>query len=161
VDAGGGFLAAPQQIFGIRLTFTVKQSHKIAAVVDDDMRFKFQRLFKVPPILLFRGAVPRVNRISQRSEARAYVVLGGERVGTGDGHFRAARGKYLRQISGFGFQMDGHGYPHTGERPLFFKLFLNLRKDGHVVLYPFNFLYPDWGQGYVPDDAHSFLLIDT
>ena len=89
-DAGGGLLAAADEVAGVLFTLAAQQVDEVPAVVNDDVGAALERLDEVHFILLGRSAVDAKGLHAQAGETGGHVVLGGEGVGAGQAHLRSA-----------------------------------------------------------------------
>ena len=125
--------------------------HHVAAVVDDDVRLHGQRSALEIVVFFQRAAMGRQYGHAPAGQARADVVLRGQRIGAGGVHLAAALVDHLRQISGLRLQVDADHHFQPGKGLLFPKLSGNAAQNGHVLFNPVDFLNPLRGQPNIPD----------
>ncbi len=90
VNAGRGLLAAADEAVRVFSAFSAEEAHKVAAVVDDEVRMAGEGLRK-ELLVLFRGDAVFSERLNAHlRDRRRDVILRRERVAAGEVDFRAA-----------------------------------------------------------------------
>ena len=107
VDTRRRLFAAADDLRNEIRELRVHQVHKIAAVIDDDIRSDGEHAAQMRLIFLVRAAVDSVHVHALRRQRRGNIVLCGQRVGTGDVHLRAAHLEHAAQVGRLGLQMHG------------------------------------------------------
>ena len=153
-DAGGGLLAAAQEAVPILRAVPADEVYQVSPVVDEDVGTAFQRLPQEAVVPRRVHAVDTEGLHPQGGDPRRHVVLGGQRVGTGEEDLRSALFQHQGQVRGLGLQMHGNGdaLPRKGLFPL--KTGLDPRKGGHEIPHPADLLPSGLRQRRVLDDAH-------
>ena len=138
-DTGGGFLAAANNIGDKLREFVMQGGYQVSPVVNDNVGAHLQHTADVFEILFFVAAVDGEDIKAFVHQGGRYVVLGAQRVGTRDEHFRSAGGQHLTQVSRLGLQMHAQGHFQAFEGLRFFEVFLDAVQKRHVRAYPAQF----------------------
>ena len=119
-DAGGGLLAAAQEAVPILRAVPADEVYQVSPVVDEDVGTAFQRLPQEAVVPRRIHAVDAEGLHPQGGDPRRHVVLGGQRVGTGEEDLRPALFQHQGQVRSLGLQMHGNGdaLPRKGLFPL-------------------------------------------
>ena len=158
-DAGGGLLAAADEVFSQVGALAPQQVDQVAAVIHHQVGLELQRLNEMGLVLLRRGAVDTEGLHPHAGQSGGHVVLGGQGVGAGEPHLGAALGQHQTQIGGLGLQVDGHGHPQPGKGLLLLKTGLNPAECGHKIPYPLDLSAAGLGQGHISYHAHGICLL--
>ena len=155
VDARRRLLAAADDLRDEIRELRVHQVHKIAAVVNDDVRPNGEHAAQMRLIRLVRAAIDRVHVHALCRQCRGNVVLRGQRVGTGDVHLRAAHLEHAAQVGRLGLQMHGERDLQTGKRLFPRKIAADVAQNRHMCFHPADLPLTGRCQVQVFDRAHK------
>ena len=158
-DAGGGLLAAADEVLAQVGALAAQQVDQIAAVIHHQMGLELEGLDEEVLILLPHGAVDAESLHAHVGQSGGHVVLGGQGVGAGEAHLRPALGEHIAQVGGLGLQMDRNsgGQPGKGLFPA--EPLLDAGQGRHEIPHPADLLMARWGQGHIFHDAHGISSI--
>ena len=94
----------------------MQQRNQVAAVINDDMRFRIQRMMQELVIFFLGRVVPGKNADAVFGQRCRDIILGRQRIAAGHHHIGAGIFHYHAQIGGFGFQMNGDDHIDPGQR---------------------------------------------
>ena len=154
-DAGGGLLAAADEVLAQVGALAAQQVDQIAAVIHHQMGLELEGLDEEVLILLPHGAVDAESLHAHVGQSGGHVVLGGQGVGAGEAHLRPALGEHIAQVGGLGLQVDGHRHPQAGEGLLLLEAGLNAAQGGHEVPHPVDLPAAGRGQVLILYNTHA------
>ena len=155
VDAGRRLLTAADDLRNKIRELRVHQVHKIAAVVNDDVRPDGEHAAQVRLVFFVRAAVDRVHVHALRRQRCGNVVLRRQRVGPGDVHLRAAHLEHTAQVGRLGLQMHGERDLQAGKRLFARKIAADIAQNRHMCFHPADLPLTGWRQVQVLDRAHK------
>ena len=133
VYARGGLLAASLDVGDELGPLPVDAAHQVAAVVHGELRLPVHDAVDAPAVLLACLLPPRVDLGSCRRQRRHHRVLGGQRVGPGEGYLGAPRlqspDEHRRLLCAVEHRPNGHAL----EEPLLLEAPPYEGQHGHVV----------------------------
>ena len=116
--------------------------HKVAAIVNDDVRTGRDDLADSVHIFFCAGSVDCENIQSFVHKSRCYVILSRERIAARDVHLGSTCRKDFTEMRSLGFKMYGQSYFLACERLILAELRLEPIEQGHMPPDPFNLQLP-------------------
>ena len=113
--------------------------HKVASIINDDIRPHFKDTTDMCLILLCGGIVPRENIQSGLNQGCSNVILSGKRIASRDIHLSSSCRQDLAKICSLGFKMNRERHLQPLERLRGLELLFQRIQKRHVMSYPINF----------------------
>ena len=154
VYSRGRLLAAADDIGDEVCVFCMHEMHKVAAVVDDDIRADPEDFFKAFLILLHGAAVFGKNVHAAGCQRRGDVVLSGQGVGAGHIHLGAAHLHDAAQICSFCLEVNGKRDLHAFKWSRSPEVLAYPAQHGHIALYPVYFHLARGCELYIFNSTH-------
>ena len=137
--AGGGLFGAADHVLQQVAALLVQRADQVGAVVHGDVGLVIQGgvdMLVIGDVVLALDGKDR--DLEMRHQRRRHIILGGERVGGGQHHIRAAQVQGVHQVGGLGGHVQAGGDAHPLQRALLGKALADQAQDGHLPLGPFD-----------------------
>ena len=129
--------------------------HKIAAVIDDNVRPNGEHIAQMRLVFFVRAAIDRVHIHALRRQRSGNIILRGQRIGAGDVHLRAAHFEHAAQIGRLGFQVHGQRDLQAGKRLFPRKIAADIAQNRHMCFHPADLPLTGRCQVQIFDRAHK------
>ena len=133
--AGGGFFGAADHVRQQVAALLVQRADQVGAIVHGHVRFVVQggvHVLVIGDVVLALDGKDRDLVVGD--QRGGHIVLGGERVGGGQHHIRAASLQGLHQVGGLGGDVQAGRDAQPFERLLFRKALADQAQDRHLAL---------------------------
>ena len=130
------FFTAADDIFQQFPLVMMKNVNEVTAVINDELRFVFQRCEDAGVIKFRVGAVNPENMDPEIGKCSGDIILSGKRIAAGQSHFGAHFLQCQSKATGFRLDMETDIDPHPGKGFFVFIAFNKQIQYGHMFFCP-------------------------